>query len=182
MTGRGRGSGAEILLDFACTRWAQDGLAWVRKTDPRTMVDDHGQPFFVAGGLPDYIGFLGPAAQQLCTGRGILFDVKSTRKATWSWTSGRRRTKERQLQDIADAARFNVLAGLVVLFWAVEPLAGVNARVVCIPWWHVAQVASGTWSEEDLADLTGQLPRSVDGIIHGLIDLEASRETRSAAR
>jgi len=144
---------AHNLVDLCCNRLAAEGVAWIRRTHPPTTQTREGRRIFTGGGLPDYVGFRRD-------GRGVLFDLKSTQSDRFTWRDRRRDvTSLRQHDDLTRAGRgFNVLAGLLVLFWAgMTPMpAGLRAAnvdaMVWVPW-QGADVLYESATSVTLADL-----------------------------
>lgn len=147
-----RGQAAEELVEWAFRRLRERGLVFVvRVTPPAKIVRRGGAPvaYVQRAGLPDFIGFLPPH------GRGVLFDVKSTREASWSWEEGRgraARTKAHQVADLMEAGRHGVLAGLLLCFWGTRPGW---PTWVWLSWPLLPQVAVGAWRLSALDVLPG---------------------------
>jgi len=141
-----QGSGAEEIIGLACRRLEQDGRAFIRQTHPPTGQTADGHRFFKRGGAVDFFGFTPD-------GRGLMFDVKSTRTGqfTWAERAHTRGTKDRQVTDLIQAGKFNVLSGLVIVFWVhgqVKKLVSRDQydRLAWIPWWFVRTVSAGAWT------------------------------------
>jgi len=145
-----RGAMAEELIALACRRLEPQGRAFIRQTHPATGQDVQGRRYFKHAGACDFFGFL-PG------GRGIMFDLKSTRTGRFSWPdrSHSYRTKARQIEDLVTAGRdFGVLSGLVVLFWAAGSGFEVRTdRLFWVPWLYAPQISNGqsSWKPERLA-------------------------------
>ncbi len=161
------GRRVEEWIDWSCRRLAQEGHAWVRNTEPavgfggagsarrrpggRWGPGPRGGVFFRSAGPPDYIGFL-------AGGRGLCFDLKSTQKPSWQWevrkgkdpreTFRHAKTKERQMQDLEEAARFGALAGLVVVLLS----SGPSPVCMWVPARLIRRVAVGGWSASALEE------------------------------
>ena len=132
-------------------RLEQQGRAFIRQTHPATGQDVQGRRYFKHAGACDFFGFL-PG------GRGIMFDLKSTRTGRFSWPdrSHSYRTKARQVEDLVAAGRdFGVLSGLMVLFWGGPRLIGRSDRLFWVPWQFAPQVSDGqsSWKPERLVEL-----------------------------
>lgn len=143
-----RGQWAEEWIEHRCRRLNASGEAFIRRvTPPAKLVSGPLGPraFFQGSGLPDFVGFL-------CGGRGILFDVKSTRKKSWGWAEGKNlRTKARQTLDLERAGEvFGVVAGLLIGFM---PSQGEYPTWAWVPWRLLHRVGAGNWTPEDLKEI-----------------------------
>jgi len=146
-----RGALAEELIALACRRLEQQGRAFIRQTHPATGQDVQGRRYFRHAGACDFFGFL-PG------GRGIMFDLKSTRTGRFSWPdrSHSYRTKVHQIEDLVTAGRdFGVLSGLIVLFWGCPRATDPWDRLFWVSWQHAPRVADSqsSWRPERLAEL-----------------------------
>jgi hypothetical protein len=141
-----RGRSAEDLVAWAFRRLRERRLAFVERVTPPFRAAWRGgrlAAFPERRGLPDFVGFLPPA------GRGVLFDVKSTREASWHWDLGRARSsKASQAADLEEAGRMGVVAGLLVAFWPRRLDAW--PTWAWIPWPLLSSVSAGRWTPEAL--------------------------------
>lgn len=153
------GRRVEEWIDWSCKRLAQEGRAWIRKTEPavgfgqagavrrgaggRWGIDRRGGVFFRSSAPPDYMGFLSG-------GRGVCFDLKSTQERAWEWKIRKGdareafrhvRTKERQVEDLDAAGKFGALSGLVVVLQSSAP----TPLCVWVPHRSVRLVSAGRW-------------------------------------
>ncbi|MDR7496821.1 MAG: hypothetical protein QN174_07680 [Armatimonadota bacterium] len=142
------GQRAEDLILWVLRRLDEQGLAWIKKTEPPTGIDAKGRRFFKRKGAPDFMG-------ALQSGRHVVFEAKSTRERTFRWPEGMHHTRERQIMDLERAGGiYNALAGVLVLFWpSARHLVGEAwPRLVWVHWAGARTLAEGAWDADSLAE------------------------------